>query len=308
MTEVQIQTTKEGYGGEGNRVSSAERPGVTMTHSVGVRPRQVAALVLVAALVAAGVSLTVTGLVGWGAKTVIERSAATPGAISSRPADTRAILAKILPSVVGITAKSVQPSPFFAEEGTSTTLTAGGTGVIVSRDGEVLTNDHVVAGAIAISVTLNGSSRPLPATLVGAAVDHDLALIKITGASNLTPATFSDSRNTAVGDDVLAIGYALGLSGGPTITEGIISAMGRTVTSESSSGQTVRLTDMLQTDAAISSGNSGGPLANSNGQVIGINTMVATSSSTTEAQNIGFAISSTTVAAVLPELRQGERA
>ncbi len=120
-------------------------------------------------------------------------------------------------------------------------------------------------------------------------------MLKIDAQVNLTPATFGDSAKSVVGDEVLAVGYALGLSGGPTVTDGIISAVGRQVSTESPSGANTILSGMLQTDAAISSGNSGGPLVDSTAHVIGINTAVATSSNSTTAQNIGFAIPSNTV-------------
>lgn len=305
MAEVYTETRDEQDHGEGNEPAAVWVPSAPTTHPVGFRPRQTAALVLVAALVGAGVSSAVTGVVGGGNKTVIERSAVTAGALTNRPPAIQAIAAKILPSVVAITATS-QSSPS-SQESTSASVTFKGTGVVVSRDGEVLTNDHVVNDATSISVTVNGSSRSFSASLIAASVDHDLALIKITGASNLTPATFGNSAKTVVGDNVLAVGYALGLPGGPTVTEGIISATERTATPASPSGQTVGLADMLQTDAAISSGDSGGPLVNAAGQVIGIDTLVEPSSPTITAQNIGFAISSRTVAAVLPGL-QGEGA
>ena len=184
-------------------------------------------------------------------------------------------------------------------------MTASGTGVIVSRDGEVITNAHVVTGASSITVTLNGSNSRFAATLVGALPGNDLALLKMDGASDLTPAAFGDSAKTVVGDDVVAVGYALALSGGPSVTEGIISAVGRSVTTQTASGEAVTLTNMLQTDAAISSGNSGGPLVDSRARVIGINTAVAASTASATAQNIGFAIPSNTVAGLLPQLRQG---
>lgn len=269
------------------------------------RPRLQALIVVVAsALVGAGAALGVARGTGWGEHTTIRQVVGNTSVIAGRPADIQTILARILPSVVSISARSTRVTPYFGQWYGSTVV-ASGTGIVVTRDGEVVTNAHVVAGATSITVTLNGSSTALPATLVGAAADHDLALLRVTGSADLTPATFGDSASTQVGDGVLAVGYALGLAGGPTVTDGIISATGRSVSTETATGQAVTLSDMLQTDAAISSGNSGGPLVNASAQVVGINTVVAASNGSTTAQNIGFAISSETVRTLLPALQSG---
>lgn len=261
-------------------------------------------LVVVGAIVGSTAALTVARITGWGRQTIVRQVVANTSVINNRPGDIQGILASVLPSVVSIVATSTQSSPFFGP-GIGAIVTASGTGIIISRSGEVITNDHVVAGATSITVTLNRSSQAYPARLVGASAANDLALLQVKGAANLTPATLGDSQKTVVGDDVLAVGYALGLAGGPTVTGGIISAMGRSVSTQSGSGQTETLLNMLQTDAAISSGNSGGPLVNASAQVIGINTAVATSSRSTTAQNIGFAIPSQTVQELLGQLRAG---
>lgn len=155
------------------------------------------------------------------------------------------------------------------------------------------------------TTTVAGSSRALPARVLGVSTTSDLALLQVAGAGTLRPASWAGAGTVVVGDDVIAIGYALGLQGGPTVTEGIVSATGRSVTTDTAEGTTVTLGDMLQTDAAISSGNSGGPLVDAQGRVVGINTAVATSSGSTTAQNIGFAIPAATVLASLPSLRRG---
>jgi Trypsin-like serine proteases, typically periplasmic, contain C-terminal PDZ domain len=113
----------------------------------------------------------------------------------------------------------------------------------------------VVSGASSITVTLNGSTQGLPATIVGADPAHDLALLKISGVSSLPVLSFGDSSKIVAGDGVIAVGYALGLTGGPTVTAGIVSATGRQVSTQTSTGASQTLTGMLQTDAAISSGN-----------------------------------------------------
>jgi putative serine protease PepD len=160
-----------------------------------------------------------------------------------------------------------------------------GTGIIISADGEVLTNNHVVDGGTTIHVRLAGETEPRDAKVLAADAGNDMALVKITNVTGLTPATFADPASVAVGDPVVAVGYALDLDGGPSVTSGIVSALNRTLTNDNGA-----LNGLIQTDTAISSGNSGGPLINMSGQVIGINTAVARSDSSTAANNIGFAI------------------
>ena len=185
-----------------------------------------------------------------------------------------------------------------------------GTGMILTSDGMVVTNNHVIAlGANGgtITVTASGSTKALPTVLVGTDPSNDVALLRIQNASGLTPVTFGNSAKIEVGDAAVAIGNALGLAAGtPTVTSGIISALGRTVTAgDGSSGNTETLTNMIQTDAAINPGNSGGPLLDSAGDVIGMNTAVAGSSVGSNAQNIGFAITAARIKSLLPELEKG---
>ena len=143
------------------------------------------------------------------------------------------------------------------------------------------------------------------ARIVGSDCEHDLALLKVDGVRNLPVLELGDSGSAAPGDAVIAIGYALGLDGGPSVTTGIISATGRTSIAETGFGTSCRLTNLLQTDAPISSGDSGGPLIDSGGHVIGINTMVAAPNSQTVVNGISFAIAADTVKALLPGLRGG---
>lgn len=267
------------------------------------RPTSMLVVAVVAALVGSAASLGVARATGWGEHTTIRQIVANTRVINDRPADIQGVLARVLPSVVSVSARSTRISPFFGQW-VGSTVVASGTGIVVSAAGEVVTNDHVVSGAASITVTLNGSSTALPATLLGTSTANDLALLRVTGAANLTPAVLARSGPT-VGDSVLAVGYALGLAGGPTVTDGIVSALDRSVATETASGESVTLTGMVQTDAAISSGNSGGPLVNADAEVVGVNTVVATSNGTTTAQNIGFAISSATVRSLLPALRAG---
>ena len=144
-----------------------------------------------------------------------------------------------------------------------------GTGVIISEDGEILTNAHVVDGAAEVRVRLMGETEPREVTVLATDRGNDLALLRMAG-DGIEAATFADPGSVRLGDDVMAIGFALGLDGEPSVTLGIVSALDRSV------GQgDVFLDGLIETDAAISSGNSGGPLVNAAGEVVGINTAVA---------------------------------
>lgn len=174
---------------------------------------------------------------------------------------------------------------------------ATGTGVVVTSNGEILTNAHVVDGASEVRVRFAGDTEPVDATVLASDVGNDLALLKV-NANDLVAATFAKPGSVRVGDEVVAIGYALALDGGPSVTTGIVSALQRTIFTDSGA-----LNSLIQTDAAISSGNSGGPLANMRGEVVGINTAVARGDTTSSANNIGFAISVDEVLSVLEQLR-----
>ena len=154
-----------------------------------------------------------------------------------------------------------------------------GTGIVLDKQGNILTNNHVIAGAQSITVTLN-DGQSFPAQLIGGDANTDLAVIRIE-AGNLQPATLGRSADLEVGEDVIAIGHALGLRGGPTVSKGVVSAIGRSIDVDA---QTT-MVDLIQTDASINPGNSGGPLSNTSAEVVGINSAGIPSS-----QNIGFAI------------------
>jgi putative serine protease PepD len=208
--------------------------------------------------------------------------------------DVAAVADVVAPSVVTITADVANE---FAQEGR-----AVGTGVITTGDGEILTNAHVVEGATAIHVRLAGESEPVPATLLAVDPGNDLALLRIAG-DGYTPATFAQPESVRIGDEVVAIGFALDLDGEPSVTLGIVSALDRTIETPGGDGDGVYLDGLIQTDAAISSGNSGGPLVNAAGEVVGINTAVARGDVQTAASNIGFAISVKEVLPVVEALR-----
>ena len=240
------------------------------------------------------------------ATTTVKEISAGP-ALLNGVTNIEAVIDKVLPAVVSIDATSPAPASQSIFGGsTGGEQEDQGTGMIITSNGEVVTNNHVISGATTITVTLFGSLKALPATLVDTDPTNDIALLQITNASNLPTVGYGDSDNVQVGDAVVAIGNALGLSAGtPTVTQGIISAKGRTVQASDSTGAvTETLTNMFQTDAAINPGNSGGPLVDSSGKVIGMNTAVASSADgTSQAQNIGFAIPSNKIEQELPELR-----
>ena len=196
--------------------------------------------------------------------------------------------AKATPSTVDIQVRTAQG-------------TAEGSGVVLTADGDVLTNNHVVSGAQGgqISVTLaDGSSHQ--ASVVGTSPSYDLAVIKLQGVSGLTAATLGQSADVKVGEQVVAIGSPQGLSG--TVTAGIVSAQNRTVTAGGEQGEEPVVYNGLQTDAPINQGNSGGPLVNLAGQVVGINSAIATSGQNSGSIGLGFAIPVDTARRVAQEL------
>ncbi|MFM8001865.1 MAG: S1C family serine protease [Actinomycetota bacterium] len=178
---------------------------------------------------------------------------------------------------------------------------AVGSGVVLTSDGEILTNAHVVEDASEVVVRFAGETEPRAAKVLASDPGNDLALIKV-DATGLIAATFAKPGSVRIGDTVVAIGYALALDGGPTVTSGIVSALKRTIETDSGA-----LNSLIQTDAAISSGNSGGPLVNLKGEVVGINTAVARGDYESAANNIGFSISVDEVLIVIEQLRDQAR-
>lgn len=246
------------------------------------QPRRRAVLLALATVAASVTGGAVAGRLAGGdapapAATAIEVSA--PSAAGAM--DVAAVIDHLSASVVSIeTTATARRGPFSQE------VDGAGTGIVISDDGLVLTNAHVVEGADAVTVRLDGDAEARSARVLAVFDDTDVAVVRVDDAAGLVAADVATAADVAVGDQVVAIGNALALDGGMTVTQGIVSAIDRSI--ESDSGV---LTDLIQTDAAISSGNSGGPLVNAAGQVIGINTAVAASSSGVQASNIGFAIS-----------------
>lgn len=192
------------------------------------------------------------------------------------------------PTVVKISFSVTQNTPFGTQQGSG-----AASGVIISSDGLVLTNNHVISGSSDFKVLLT-DGRTFAADVVGTAPDDDVGLLQLRKASGLSVAKLGSSNNTRIGELVFAIGNALDLSGTLSVTHGIISAKERTL----SDSEGVTLEHLIQTDAAINSGNSGGPLIDSNGTVIGINT-----ASISNSENLGFAIAIDRVKPIIAEIK-----
>ncbi len=213
------------------------------------------------------------------------------GGNSSLP-DITSVVVRVQPAIVAISVESLERDFFLRP----VPVQGAGSGVIINSDGFIVTNNHVIQGAQVIRVVLP-DGRGFNATLVGRDPLSDLAVLRISG-SNLPSVPLSENADPRVGDWVIAIGNALDLEGGPTVTVGVVSAKGRSILS----GSGVTLFNMLQTDAAINPGNSGGPLVDLNGNIVGINTSIISS-----AQGIGFSIAAPTAKPIVDELIKSGR-
>ena len=214
------------------------------------------------------------------------------------------IAQKVTPAVVSIIGETRSTSTYsWLYGGGSTTSQSAGTGMIVSSDGYVITNKHVVEGVTKLSVVTDAGDTYSDVEVVGKDPLNDVAYLKIKDAKDLPTVTLGDSKTLSVGQPVLAIGNALGAYQN-TVTSGIVSGLGRSITAADSNGSNSEtLTDMIQTDAAINPGNSGGPLVNAAGEVIGINTAVSTS-----ANGLGFAIPISATKGMLATIMDGKEA
>lgn len=162
-----------------------------------------------------------------------------------------------------------------------------GSGVVIDRNGTILTNFHVVECSVNVTVVFNDNERGrMDGRVIGGIPDQDLAVIQV-DANDLTPIEIGRSSRLRLGDQVIAIGFPLGLGRGPTVTMGIVSALDRSIEAAGVTGEPRTLRGLLQTDAAINPGNSGGALIDAGGRLVGINTAAAQAS---QAENIGFAI------------------
>ncbi len=275
-------------GGEGRKKSSR------------FSPTTVVVAAAVSAVVALATSFGVMKVAGSNTTpVVIKQVKASPttlqGGTLSGGLDTPSILAKVEPAVVDITAQGTTSNGFFGQS----QFQSAGTGMIISSNGLVLTNNHVIANATSIQATLYNQSNPHPVKVIGTDPAHDVALLQIEGLSNLPTVSFGSSKQLQVGDPVVAIGNALALQGQPTVTDGIVSALHRGI-----STSTENLSDMIQTDAPINPGNSGGPLVDAAGQVVGMNTAIIASTGSESTQGLGFAEA---IDSVLPVIKNLEK-
>lgn len=328
-----------GYGGEHDRQAQGAFGGVPGGTGQAVpppppyappsrrRPRRPVALIAAVALI--------SGLIGGGSAALI---ADATGRATQNTSSTPLVNAGDKPSGSGVSGVAKAVSPAIVEIKARTTGgESTGSGVVVASNGEIVTNNHVVSGASTVTVTFSDGSRK-KAEVVGTDPDKDLAMVKVSGAKNLTAAQLGDSDKVAVGDGVVAIGSPEGLTG--SVTSGIVSALNRDVTvpKEESQGQqgngggngggdggwpfefggrqfngdtgsSKTSYKAIQTDASLNPGNSGGALINMQGQIIGINSaMYAPSSGQSDSAGsigLGFAIPINTVKADLDSLRGG---
>jgi S1-C subfamily serine protease len=224
-----------------------------------------------------------------------------PGSSSNHnPPDVAAISAELDPSVVDITATLA----LGAGE-------AAGTGMVITPSGEVLTNNHVIDEATSITAQIEGRGTKYTATVIGTDPTEDVALLQLKGASGLKTVSFGDSSSVSVGEPVVAIGNALDLPGLPTVTSGTITAVGRPIIAQDAgTALCENLSGMLQTDAKLEPGNSGGPLVTSSGQVIGMNTAATSSGQSagvgTAGSRIGFAIPISRAVQIITAMRNND--
>jgi S1-C subfamily serine protease len=263
--------------------SAARRPG-----------RIVAAILAALLLLGAGAGL------GWGLTRDQGSTRAIGGSSNGQAAtslDVQAIADRVEPAVVDINTE-IQGS--FGQIGQG-----AGTGMLLTSSGEVLTNNHVVQGATKIEVSITGRPGTYPATVVGVDFKDDVALLQVQGVSGLPTVTLADSSDLVLGQEVVAIGNALGQGGSPSVSEGTVSALERSITVAGGLGGSERLTGLIQMDAPIQPGDSGGPLVDSSARVVGMITAAAQSNFGQSTSSIGFAIPSNDALGIVREIRAG---
>lgn len=254
-----------------------------------------------AALVFSATSLTFSALDYFSGDTPItfNNNGEDGNSVSFTDGSIEEVVSKVSPSVVSILTETRTTSWY----GQSATSTAAGSGMIISGDGYILTNKHVISGANNIDIILDDGTTYEDVQVVATDPLNDVAFLKIRGASDLPAVTLGDSKTLNAGQQVVAIGNALGQYSN-SVTFGVISGTGRSLTATDEAQTTSEtLSDMIQTDAAINAGNSGGPLVNAAGQVIGINT-----ATTASGNDIGFAIPISSVKGMLNQVLKGEEA
>ena len=270
---------------------------------------QVAAGVVIAAVIAAAAGAGIgwslartinahTGTAQTNTQPITEQPAQPGSPIQPAPntggkLNTDAIAAKVDPAIVDI--NTVVGSG-----------QAAGTGQIITSNGEILTNNHVVDRSTSIQVTIAGRSQAYPAHVIGVDPSADIALIQIDGVSGLPTVSFASSSSVKVGDPIVAIGNALGQGGTPDVSQGSIIALDQTITASEGSTKSEQLTGMLQSDATIYPGDSGGAIVNSAGQVVGMITAGDVQGFRSSASTVNYAIPSDTILSVVNQIRSGQ--
>jgi S1-C subfamily serine protease len=262
---------------------------------------------LALAIVAAIVLATGGGVgIGWNLAHLISSRSASQAQIQTvTPADQgngslsnpTSLAAKVTPAVVDINT-TIQTA--------TATEQAAGTGLILDSTGDVLTNNHVVAGSISVRVAIQGRSGNFTATVLGVDPSDDLAVIHIANVSGLPTVKLADSSKLKIGDNVLAIGNALGLGGAPKVTEGAITALDQTITASENGNNSETLNGMIQSDVEISPGDSGGALVNNAAQVVGIITAGEATSFRTTTSTVAYAIPSSSAVRIANQILAGQ--
>jgi S1-C subfamily serine protease len=230
-----------------------------------------------------------------GGGTPAEPVSAQPVAGPLTREDAVALQGSVGPALVNITAQL-----------TSQHAIGAGTGIVLSNDGEILTNNHVIRGASSIKVYDIGNGRSYPATVVGYDTQHDIAVLQARGASGLRTARIGDSDSVQVGDQVAAIGNAGGRGGKPSVATGPVTALDRSIkTSDELTGATERLSGLIEANADIQPGDSGGPMVNSEGEVVGVDVAASIDSRSQAPDGTGFAIPINDALSVAREIRGG---
>jgi len=267
-------------------------------------PRQGATRGLAVAIIAAVALATGGGIgIGWALAGAINSHGTTHASIptvspaaNSKSSNPASVAAKVAPAVVDINSTI---------QGASATEQAAGTGLILDSTGDILTNNHAVAGSISLRVAFQGRSGSYAATVVGVDPTEDLALIHVDGVSGLPVVTLANSSSVKIGDSVLAIGNALGLGGAPRVTQGYVTDLDQTITASENGSNSETLHGMIQSDAEISPGDSGGALVNTGAQVIGIITAGEATSFRTDTSTVAYAIPSSTAAPIANQILEG---
>jgi S1-C subfamily serine protease len=259
---------------------------------------------LVAAIAAGGSGIGV----GWGLASVFRHP--SPSAVVTSPIaiaspttppnnggslDANAIAALVAPAIVDINT-------------ITTSGQASGTGQILTQDGEVLTNNHVVDGSTSISVVIAGRTGNFRAHVIGVAPARDVALIQIEGVTGLPTVTIAPSSNVKVGDAIVAIGNALGLGGAPSVTSGNVTALDQTITASEGGANSEQLSGMIQSDAAIQPGDSGGAIVNSSGQVVGMITAGDVQGFRSQTSTTNYSIPTDTAISLVNRIQSGQAA